>query len=138
MYDSLLLKAVPLVSKGVKQHHVAFILKGNTPIVIGVNKPKTHPKLRSKGYRPMASHIHAELDAVIKLGKLLDKPDFSCYTMIVLRVGKRGEAMYSKPCPGCAHLLTNLGFKAIYYSTGLGFEELEQDGSDDARYGETG
>lgn len=103
-----------------KYHHIAIVLKGRKPIVIGVNKAKSHPAIKKFPYGKHES-IHAELDACIKLGMT----DCSDYTMFVVRIRKDGSLANSKPCKGCQFVLNQLNFKKVIYSADNGiFEEL--------------
>lgn len=103
-----------------RHNHVAIILFQNAPVVVGVNKDRTHPALKIHPYGKHNS-LHAELDACIKLGK----DDCSDYTMVVVKMRRDGTIGSSKPCEGCQSVLNQLNFKKVIYSNSFGeFEEL--------------
>ena len=117
MFNSLVGKAVIIAQcNGARHRHVAFILKKKIPVCIGWNKQKSHPAIERHPYKPETAHIHAELDAVIKNGEV----DYSQYTMVVMRIKKNGTIANSKPCLGCQHVLKQVGFKSVFYSTEYG------------------
>lgn len=95
-----------------KQNHIAIITRRNKTISIGYNKSRTHPMTQKYSYSPR-NHICAELDAV--LSAPIDT-DFSKCNITVIRIRSNGTLALSKPCKGCSHMLTQLGFKNIYYS----------------------
>lgn len=71
----------------------------------GFNKTKTHPFLHKKyAYRS----IHAECDAAMKAA--------SGDTLIVVRIGKKGNLTCSRPCEKCMRFIKDYGIKTIYYS----------------------
>lgn len=123
MYNYLINNSRKIIEKNnfnLRFTHVAYILDGKQIICTGTNKPKTHPLLKKYPYREESNHIHAELDAILKLGKR----DCSKYTIVVIRLGRSSHPRYSKPCPGCMHILKQLNFKSIWYSTDDGFENI--------------
>lgn len=101
-----------------KSFHAAFIVKKSRIIKIGWNKKKTNPNsLRhpyiNKSGRKINVYTHAELDAVLKMGR----DDLSDCEIVVIRIDGQGKLNNSKPCNGCAHLLRQVNIKNIYYST---------------------
>ena len=110
-----------------KSFHTTFILRKGKIQSIGVNSDKTHPSILKYNYkgsdgadiRPFVG-LHSELSAVLKYGE----EDCSSCTFINIRIDKNGELNMSKPCVGCQHLLEQVGFKRLYFSTPTGdFEE---------------
>lgn len=95
--------------------HVAFILKKNRVLSIGWNKQTTHPLIKKYNYQPF-SKTHAELAAVVKFGEI----DCSNLDLAVLRINKNNKLDLSKPCSGCSHMIHQLNFKNIYYTTQFG------------------
>jgi len=110
--------------------HLTFALKNRKIISIGMNNcKKTHPKNRflnhidpvTKEHYGSNSHIHSELDCILKLRKT----DCRDLTFVNIRIDNNGLLNLSKPCRGCNSLLKQVGFKRLYYSTGKGnFEEF--------------
>lgn len=77
---------------------------------------KTNPKMAKAGKAvglPDKTCIHAELAAILG-----DKHNRG-YKITVVRVGAKGEPMYSEPCDACKWLIKNhSNIKEISYSTG--------------------
>lgn len=101
-----------------KSFHAAFIVRKNRIVKIGWNKKKTNPNsLRhpyiNKSGRKINVYTHAELDAVLKMGR----DDLSDYEIVVIRIDGQGKLNNSKPCHGCAHLLKQVNIKRVFYST---------------------
>jgi deoxycytidylate deaminase len=85
-----------------------------------MNSAKTHPLNLKYNYinkqKDRISDIvgtHSELSAVLKLGY----EDCGGLTIINTRINRRNELDYSRPCIGCMDMLTQLGFKRIFYTT---------------------
>ena len=117
-----LIKKTAIISQvnELRYKHVAFILKNKRVVCIGYNKKKSHPEINRHPYKMHTSSIHAELDAVIKYGKI----DCSDNIIVVIRLRRDGTLGNSKPCIGCQHVLKQVGFKAVYYSTREGIFEI--------------
>lgn len=103
-------------NQGMRTSHVAFLVKKNKIIKIGWNKKRTHPKIRKHPYHEGYVGIHAELDAVLKSGA----NELHDHSIIVLRFDRKGKLNNSKPCPGCASVLSQVGITDIYYSASDG------------------
>lgn len=77
---------------------------------------KSHP-LQAKYARlsgnPDKTFLHAEVASLIRAAKT-GKP---C-TIYVVRIGKRGNVMYSEPCPSCVLAIKEAGIKVVVFSTG--------------------
>jgi len=77
---------------------------------------KSHP-LQAKYARlsgnPDKQFLHAEVAAIIRAARG-GKP----HTIYVVRIGKRGNLMYSQPCPSCALAIKEAGIKVVVFSTG--------------------
>jgi len=96
--------------------HVAFILKRNKIISIGVNVNKTHPWNLKYKYDSYKTGTCAELAAVIK-----SKSEDHCnHTMIVTRVNRNGILDNSRPCKGCQFLINQLKFKEVWFTNSNG------------------
>ncbi len=100
--------------------HAAFLIRKGKIEKIGLNKPKTHPRIPEHPYHEGYVGIHAELDCILKV----DKEDLSDYKMLVLRVGRDEKLTMSKPCPGCQSLLRQFGLTDVWYSNYKG--EIEK------------
>lgn len=113
--------------QNIRSSHIAFLVKKNKIIKIGLNKKRTHPKTQNFPYIDKENKpdktiigIHAELDVIIKSGK----EDLSDHEIIVLRVDNEGKLNNSKPCVGCMSAINQFGLKNIYYSNSKG--EIEK------------
>jgi deoxycytidylate deaminase len=115
-----------------RQNHIAFIIKNGKIVSIGTNKAKTHPKSNCSPYESEGwNQLHAEVDAIIKYGRI----DCTGHTIVVIRVRPSGKLGMSKPCVGCMHLLKQLNFKKIFYSTNdQEFLETQQERDQDEGY----
>lgn len=119
MFKRLAVRARNIVEENhtdVKFKHVAFIIKGKRVLFTGWNKKKTHPAVARFGYNDKVTHIHAELDAIIRYGKT----DCRNNTLVVMRLHKDNSLANSKPCKGCQHVIEQVGFKNVYYSDSTG------------------
>ena len=97
--------------------HVAMVLHGNRILSVGMNVKRTHPfAKRVKTDRPQPTQC-AELNCLLKMGyNNRDKvPDFSSYTLIVLRI-KDGQTSLSRPCASCQAILKQIKMKRVLYS----------------------
>ena len=65
--------------------------------------------------------VHAEMDAVIKLGA----SNCASLTLINTRVDRTGKLAMSRPCKGCTDMLRQLNFHSIYYYDGSKFILLQ-------------
>lgn len=99
-----------------KQNHIAFIVYKNKIVSIGYNKSKSNPATKRYNYKKLTEHTCAELSACINAYGV----NFNKCTMIVMRLRFNGELAFSKPCDGCQHLIQQLGFKKVIYSTNEG------------------
>lgn len=105
------------LKKGIGKSHVAFLVKKNKIVKIGLNKNKTHPNNKNFAYRAKDGGnvdvgLHAEMAVILKLKeKVLNK-----YSLIVLRVDGEGRLNSSRPCPGCQELIDSKKIKTTYFS----------------------
>ena len=91
------------------QHHGCVILDKSSKVVsIGWNQRKTHPLQHRFNHR--SDLLHAEIDA---LRKIKHK---NPYKLFVVRVNKKGEYMYSKPCTYCQDAISSFNIKETYWS----------------------
>jgi deoxycytidylate deaminase len=93
--------------------HGAVIVKRNRVISIGYNKYKTSPRSNHPH-----SHIHSELDAILKANINL-----SGCSIYIYRENKHGQPAISRPCPSCQALLKSLGITTWHYSDAGGYKE---------------
>jgi len=107
--------------------HVTFALERKRTIAIGINSIKTHPSIKKLDYRSEEgedlrniARMHSELNCILKLQNKYGMDDFDNITFVNIRLDKMGNVCYSKPCNGCSHLLSQVGFKKLYYSTNCG------------------
>ena len=112
--------------KEIRCWHFAGCFDGTKMICFTQNNPiKTHagayrigenfnlPKYKEFPYYHSESHL---------VSKLLDKyntidPNWS---VVVMRINRKGLILGSKPCENCNKLLSSVGLKDIYYSTDCG------------------
>jgi len=98
---------------------VSLDRKGNI-VAFGKNSYcKTHPKmaLYNKNYNEFKIFLHSEIDCLIRSKK---EP----YTLIVARIGKKGEIRIAKPCPVCLEAIKHSTVKQVFFTNSYGSLEL--------------
>ena len=101
--------------------HVCFIYDKQRLLSIGFNNTqKENSKVRRLGKHFRVKRMvdwsfpHAETAAIDKLyGKQMIT---NSEKVVVLRLGRRGQLLQSKPCAACSSMLKALGFANVYYS----------------------
>jgi hypothetical protein len=107
--------------------HFSFIVQSNKIIEIGKNNKKI-PKLHFGYHRRLQNDpffhpkTHSELHVWMKSKGILNKN--KSFEMINIRLNKKGFVRLSKPCTCCYNLLKELGCKAVYYSSEIGFLKI--------------
>jgi hypothetical protein len=103
-----------------KAYHACFIYRRNKLLSIGVNEP-TRPSAiafkfaRKYGGRVRFPYLHAEISAI---SKLIGRHNIgSDLKIVVIRINKSGELMFSRPCKHCRKVLDAFCLTKIYYST---------------------
>ncbi len=86
----------------------AVIVQHGTPIALGCNVQRTHPKW----VRAKQTTIHAEIAALISTQSKLTGA-----SIFVYREHKNGLPALARPCENCLAVLQHYGIKWIYYST---------------------
>lgn len=81
------------------------IVKNGSPVAVGYNRNKTHPKAPRKS-------LHAEMVAVHCCGNTRLKGS----SIFVYRENKNNMPAMAKPCKHCMEILKKLKFKWIFYS----------------------
>lgn len=113
------LKIVQNASKNLSQEHfIGAVITDRKGRILsaGCNSyNKTHP--RQVYYAEMVGkqhkiYLHAELDAIIKLNHVQEKP----YTIYIARVNKKGQPVCSKPCEICQMAIKDAGIKNVIYT----------------------
>ena len=107
--------------------HVTFALDKKKTVAIGINSIKTHPNIPKLNYRSeegedlrTIARMHSEFNCILKLQNKYGTDDFSDITFVNIRLDRMGNVRYAKPCNGCSHLLSQVGFKNLYYSLNNG------------------
>lgn len=102
--------------------HFSFIVRKNKIVSEGINhERKTHP-LASK-YSPEWGRIHSEMDALIKSD--IAPAELRYYDLYNVRIGKSGRVLLSRPCSNCQRVITDFGFRNVFYTNEFGlFEEF--------------
>ncbi len=99
--------------------HFSFVFKDGRLLSVGLNNGKTHPKNLLYAYLGRdgsdISRIvgtHSEMSAVLRTS-----PD-ECRgaTMVNLRINRRGDFDYSRPCSGCLDMLRRMGFSSAFHT----------------------
>lgn len=109
--------------------HVTYIFEKSKMLAVGMNNSKTHPRnLRLAHYDSVEKchygatvGCHSELRAILNLGK----KDCSKFDFYNVRIDMNGKANMSAPCKGCKSLLSQVGYKSVYYTNKDGiFQKL--------------
>lgn len=108
-------------------HHFSFIIKKNRIIAIGKNNKKTHPKnlinrkvsLKTGVDFSEEKHTCSEFNAIVKLKNLTNINTKKCH-LINIRIDKKNNPSYSKPCMSCKNLLKFFEFKKITWTNKAG------------------
>lgn len=105
--------------------HGAVLFKRKEIISVGMNRITTHPKAGkyfgwSKDGKPITRFLlHAEENCIIGV----DSSKLHRATLVVCRVGARGNLQLSRPCKKCFPLICSAGIRRIIYSTDDGYWE---------------
>ena len=107
----------------IRCYHYAAAFDGNKMICFTQNNPiKTHARAYRIGEQfnlPKYKEypfIHAESHLISKLLDMYNTID-SNWSVVVLRINRKGLLLGSKPCVNCTKLLNAVGLSDIYYST---------------------
>lgn len=113
---SLLEIAIKIARKSIKGQYnfVALITDRKDKILsIGLNSYiKTHPLQAKYALRVGLQgkiYLHSEIDALIRARNIPNK-------MYVVRVNRKGEIRYAKPCPICLQAILCSEIKEVYYT----------------------
>ena len=103
--------------------HIAFLIKKNRIVHIGLNSAKSHPITKGHQYKDYQhTGVHAELNVCIKSGK----ENLNKYKLVVVRINRLNQIKYSKPCIGCQGIIHQFNVGEVWYSTDDGiFEQLK-------------
>ena len=63
-------------------------------------------------YQRYKTSIHAEISAILKARR-----DVKGYSLLVVRINKKGKLLLAKPCEKCQDYMDFVGIKVVYYST---------------------
>jgi len=78
---------------------------------IGCNQMRNHRKLHPKFQRWKGS-VHAEVNTILGA-----KTDLNNCSLLVIRINKKNELRFSKPCNECMKYIEHVGIKKVFYST---------------------
>ena len=106
----------------IRCYHYAAAFKGNKMIEFAQNNPVTRnakayrlgQKFNIKKYKKYP-YLHAESYLVSKLLARYDTIDPG-WKIVVMRIGRSGKILLSKPCNCCQKILDSLGLYQIYWS----------------------
>ena len=97
--------------------HIAFLIRCGKIIHIGTNSCKSHPETLKYAYKDHQKvGIHAELSVCMKSGK----ENLKDYSMVVLRVDRKGNLANSRPCCGCQSVIKQFNIGDVWYSDSKG------------------
>ena len=97
--------------------HIAFLIRCGKIVHIGTNSCKSHPETLKYAYKDHQKvGIHAELSVCMKSGK----ENLKDYSMVVLRVDRKGNLANSRPCCGCQSVIKQFNIGDVWYSDSKG------------------
>ncbi len=97
--------------------HIAFLIRCGKIVHIGTNSCKSHPETLKYDYKDHQKvGIHAELSVCMKSGR----ENLKDYSMVVLRVDRKGNLANSKPCCGCQSVIKQFNIGEVWYSDSKG------------------
>jgi hypothetical protein len=97
--------------------HIAFLIRCGKIVHIGTNSCKSHPETLKYAYKDHQKvGIHAELSVCMKSGR----ENLKDYSMVVLRVDRKGNLANSKPCCGCQSVIKQFNIGEVWYSDSKG------------------
>ena len=86
--------------------HMAFLLRRGNIVAVSTNQIGS----RSRGAGYSEYTLHAERAVV----KRMDVSTLKHMTLVVIRLGKNGTFLNSKPCSACQHVLEKYGCKICH------------------------
>ena len=98
-----------------KQRVGAIIFKAKTVFSKGHNYSSKSVRSITKKFCRWPNSIHAEVDCILKA-----KRDLSGMNILIVRINKKGELRYAKPCRQCLAYLFHVSIRNVYYSTSYG------------------
>ena len=106
----------------IRCYHYAAAFDGNKMICFSQNNPiKTHARAYRIGEKfnlPKYKEfpfVHAESHLISKLLDRYNTID-SNWSIVVMRINRKGIILGSKPCENCEKILSAVGLNTIYYS----------------------
>ena len=103
--------------------HWSFVVVGKKIIGYDVNKTFCVKNIRFFGYtNEKRFKAHAELNAILKCHHYIYHKHF---TLVNVRLSKKGELRNSMPCEVCYAFSKKNGAKHIYFTSNFGFHKLE-------------
>jgi deoxycytidylate deaminase len=86
----------------------AVLVQRGTPIAVGFNQERSHPRWVCG----LASTVHAEISALMTVAKR----DLTGSTVYVYRAHKNGTPALARPCANCQLILQQYGIKRMLYT----------------------
>lgn len=98
--------------------HYSFLIDKTKPIAIGYNDVTcSGARINKRYYFYPLNGVHAEADALRRY-----RGKYNKLKMVNIRLNKKGELRYSRPCELCYNILKDCGIRRLYYSTDTKFE----------------
>lgn len=104
-------------------NHFSFVFLNNRLVSIGRNVRKTHPINRRNPKFNMAGekiddskYSCSELVALLKIKKIRNNFNFNKSILVNVRIDRRGEISFAKPCQSCLSLLKFLNIKKVFFT----------------------
>jgi deoxycytidylate deaminase len=100
----------------------AAIVYRNDVIAIATNTTKTHPLQKKYGKNDNSVCLHAEIHAVVKALKIIDRSDFAQCELYIARArqtGRKSDYIWGSaaPCEGCIRMINDMNIKQTIFTT---------------------
>ncbi len=105
----LILARVMSLHSNFKIHMGAVIVRRGTPLAVGWNETRSHPRLCNK----LQTTVHAEISALATVPKV----DLRGSVIYVYREHRDGTSALARPCANCWLMLKMRGVKWVIYTT---------------------
>lgn len=108
-------------NSGLRERHVAAIVKRNRFVSIGFNSNKTSADTFKHSRTEHHACVHAEFAAIKRFNG-----DTSGLDLFVIRTNSNNELRMSKPCAVCQKIIDKHAFRKVVYSTPDGYVEVKR------------
>lgn len=110
--DNIVKQTIEEAKKSTVQYMLGCaIFRKKRIISLGHNYPSKSIKNLHPRFQNWPGSVHAEVDAIIKARKDLKGCD-----LLVVRINKRNELRFARPCLHCLNYINFVGIRKVYFS----------------------